>query len=113
MKRSGKIPVVQITLGGEVVDRANSRQPAPPFPQGALSAHLCDDRARRCFSVSDGVAGFPTEYFDSVRPDGIELQVRENESGSVPQFYWSVRSPLFPTGIDVRLDCNGRSRGNQ
>ncbi len=74
-----KVPVQQITLGGEVVDQSILDNLRRRFPKARLVHIYATTELGRCFSVSDGFAGFPTEFLDRVLHDGVELQVRENE----------------------------------
>jgi acyl-CoA synthetase (AMP-forming)/AMP-acid ligase II len=75
----GNVPVVQITLGGEVVDQSILDNLHRRFPKARLVHIYATTELGRCFSVSDGIAGFPTEFLDSVLHDGVELRVQENE----------------------------------
>ncbi len=74
-----KMPLVQITLGGEMVDQ--------PLLDG-LKAHFTGVRLvhiyattelGRCFSVCDGMAGFPASYLDTPLPDGTVLRIQDGE----------------------------------
>ena len=74
-----KIPLVQITLGGEIVDQSVLDRLRNCFPSARLVHIYATTELGRCFSVSDGLAGFPSSYLDAVSPDGVELRVQGGE----------------------------------
>ena len=75
-----RIPMVQITLGGEVVDQAVLDRLRRLFPKARLVHIYATTEMGRCFSVSDGLAGFPESYLDGpLQPDGVELRVENSE----------------------------------
>jgi acyl-CoA synthetase (AMP-forming)/AMP-acid ligase II len=74
-----RIPLAQITLGGEVVDQPLLDKLSQCFPMARLVHIYATTELGRCFSVSDGRAGFPTSYLHNVLPDGVELRVQEGE----------------------------------
>lgn len=73
-----RLPLQQITLGGEIVDQVLLSQLQECFPQARLIHIYATTELGRCFSVSDGLAGFPISYLTK-GPTGIELKVVENE----------------------------------
>ena len=74
-----KVPLVQITLGGEVVDQPVLDKLRSLYP-GARQVHIyATTELGRCFSVSDGLAGFPASYLNAPLPDGTELKVEDEE----------------------------------
>ncbi len=74
-----KIPLIQITLGGEVIDQPILDNLRRHFPAARLVHIYATTELGRCFSVSDGIAGFPATYLDTVLPDGTELRLQEGE----------------------------------
>jgi len=74
-----KIPLAQITLGGEVVDQPVLDQLRKIFPRARLVHIYATTELGRCFSVSDGLAGFPVGYLSDVLPDGVRLRVDGGE----------------------------------
>jgi acyl-CoA synthetase (AMP-forming)/AMP-acid ligase II len=74
-----KIPFIQLTLGGEVVDQPILDKLRGLYPQARLVHIYATTEMGRCFSVSDGLAGFPTTYLDRPHPDRAELRVHEGE----------------------------------
>ena len=73
------IPLVQITLGGEVVDQAILDKIRFYFPKVRLVHIYATTELGRCFAVSDGLAGFPISYLHAPLPDGTELKVNDGE----------------------------------
>jgi len=77
--RLAKLALRQITLGGEQVDQnvldgLRSRIP------GARLVHIyATTELGRCFSVTDGRAGFPARFLDKASPDDVELRVVDGE----------------------------------
>jgi acyl-CoA synthetase (AMP-forming)/AMP-acid ligase II len=74
-----KIPLVQITLGGEIIDQSVLHRLRGSFPNARLVHIYATTELGRCFSVTDGLAGFPARYLDAVSPDGVELRVVDGE----------------------------------
>jgi acyl-CoA synthetase (AMP-forming)/AMP-acid ligase II len=74
-----KVPLIQITLGGEVVDQAILDNLRRQFPKARLVHIYATTELGRCFAVSDGKAGFPASYLEGPLTDGTELQVKEGE----------------------------------
>jgi len=74
-----QIPLIQITLGGEVVDQAILDNLHDLFPNSRLLHIYATTELGRCFSVNDGQAGFPLSYLESRLSDGTELLLREGE----------------------------------
>jgi acyl-CoA synthetase (AMP-forming)/AMP-acid ligase II len=73
------IPIVQITLGGEVVDQPILDKLRQHFPTARLVHIYATTELGRCFSVSDGIAGFPSGYLTKVMSDQVELRVQAGE----------------------------------
>jgi acyl-CoA synthetase (AMP-forming)/AMP-acid ligase II len=74
-----QVPLVQITLGGELIDQAILNQLRRYFPQARLVHVYATTEMGRCFSVSDGLAGFPASYLHSDSPDRVKLRVQDGE----------------------------------
>jgi acyl-CoA synthetase (AMP-forming)/AMP-acid ligase II len=74
-----RIPLVQITVGGEVADQPLLNSLRRHFPKARLVHIYATTELGRCFSVTDGLAGFPTRYLDRVSPDGVELRVSDGQ----------------------------------
>jgi acyl-CoA synthetase (AMP-forming)/AMP-acid ligase II len=111
----GQAPLIQITLGGETVDQSVLDSLSGLFPNARIVHIYATTELGRCFTVTDGLAGFPATYLDSALPDGTELQVRDGElfvrrSANAMAMYdplypaHGFRSEWFSTGdlVDVR-----------
>lgn len=73
-----RLPLVQVTLGGEIADDRILRALATTWPRARVTHVYASTEAGVGFSVQDGRAGFPAAYLDGQRlrvADG-RLQVR-------------------------------------
>jgi acyl-CoA synthetase (AMP-forming)/AMP-acid ligase II len=112
-----KIPLIQITLGGEMVDQPILDKLRQHFPNARLVHIYATTELGRCFSVSDGLAGFPAAYLDTPLPGGTELTLQYGElmvrSSNSMRMYdplfsqASMTSGWFATG-DLAEVRNGR-----
>lgn len=112
-----RVPLRQITLGGEIVDQSLLNKLQRIYPTARLVHIYATTELGRCFSVSDGLAGFPVNYLDGPMSDGVELKVEDGEllvrSSNAMQMYdplsdaCSVINPWFPTGDLVDI-CDDR-----
>jgi len=73
------IPLKQITLGGEAVDQATLDSLRTLFPNIRIVHIYATTELGRCFSVTDGQAGFPTKFLDCISPDGVEMRIEDGE----------------------------------
>lgn len=89
----GDLAVRQITLGGEVVDQQILDSLHSVFPTARLVHIYATTELGRCFSVTDGQAGFPRRFLEGTSADGIELRLADNEL--------IVRSPNRMLGYDA------------
>lgn len=69
-----RLPLRQITLGGEIADDLVLSALARAFPGARLTHIYASTEAGVGFSVKDGRAGFPATYLDEP-PGGVELKV--------------------------------------
>ncbi len=74
-----KVKLRQITLGGEVVDQQILDRLKRAFPEARLVHIYATTELGRCFSVTDGLAGFPSRFLGTVSQDGVELRVQNGE----------------------------------
>ena len=96
-----KVALKQITLGGEVVDQTILDQLSASFPDARLAHIYATTEVGRCFSVTDGRAGFPTSFLNQRSTDGIELKIEEQQ-------LW-VRSENAMTAYDSQADDSSSS----
>jgi acyl-CoA synthetase (AMP-forming)/AMP-acid ligase II len=73
------IPILQITLGGEVVDQPILDQLRHHFPDARLVHIYATTELGRCFAVNDGIAGFPSSILNQALSDQVELKVEGGE----------------------------------
>jgi acyl-CoA synthetase (AMP-forming)/AMP-acid ligase II len=73
------IPLEQITLGGEVVDQPILNKLKSCFPSARVVHIYATSELGRCFSVSDGIAGFPANYLNDPLSDQVELKICDGE----------------------------------
>jgi acyl-coenzyme A synthetase/AMP-(fatty) acid ligase len=73
------VELAQITLGGEVVDQEILDRLGRIFPRARLVHIYATSELGRCFSVTDGRAGFPSRYLDRPSSDGVEIRVEDGE----------------------------------
>jgi acyl-coenzyme A synthetase/AMP-(fatty) acid ligase len=75
----GALQLQQITLGGEVADQHLLNVLSRYYP-GARLVHLyATSEVGRCFTVTDGRAGFPAHFLDVPSDDGIALKLEDGE----------------------------------
>lgn len=74
-----RIPLQQITLGGEAVDQATLDALGRVFTGTRLVHIYATTELGRCFSVTDGKAGFPARFLDQVSADGVEMRIDDGE----------------------------------
>ena len=74
-----QLSLAQITLGGEVVDQQILDKLRHYFPKARIVHIYATTEAGRCFSVDDGMAGFPVAYLQQARLDGTELRLQDSE----------------------------------
>ena len=75
----GQVPLKQITLGGEAVDQSTLDALAGIFPKTRLVHIYATTELGRCFSVTDGRAGFPKRFLEQISADGIEMKIDDGE----------------------------------
>jgi acyl-CoA synthetase (AMP-forming)/AMP-acid ligase II len=91
-KKFRSITLKQITLGGEVVDQQVLDMLKSAFPTARIAHIYATSELGRCFSVTDGTAGFPADWIGKAASDGVELNVQDDEL--------LVRSPNSMQGYD-------------
>jgi acyl-CoA synthetase (AMP-forming)/AMP-acid ligase II len=71
----GKLPLRQITLGGEIADETILRTLKHNFPTARIVHIYASTDAGVGFAVSDGRAGFPESFLSKGTPSGAQLMV--------------------------------------
>lgn len=109
--RIGNIPLKQITLGGEAVDQATLDALRTVFPNARLVHIYATTELGRCFSVTDGLEGFPSRFLEETSADGVQMRVEDSGElvvrsanamngydGATAATADSPQSAWFPTG---------------
>ncbi|HEY6563783.1 MAG TPA: class I adenylate-forming enzyme family protein, partial [Pirellulaceae bacterium] len=73
------IPLRQVTLGGEPVDQSLLDQLRVAFPAARIAHIYATTELGRCFSVTDGRAGFPAEWLRPGALPHVALDIRDGE----------------------------------
>lgn len=87
-----KVPLEQITLGGEPVDQAILDQLKEIFPSARISWIYASSELGASIVVHDGRAGFPTAWLDRAAPDRPTISVDGDEL--------VITSPYHGVGLD-------------
>lgn len=74
-----RVPLAQLTLGGEPVDQAILDQLHAVFPTARLSWIYASSEAGAAIAVHDGRAGFPVTWLDRHSPDRPVVSVVDGE----------------------------------
>lgn len=74
-----KLPLEQVTLGGEPVDQAVLTQLREVFPNARISWIYASSEAGATIAVHDGQAGFPMEWLEQDKPGRARLSVDGEE----------------------------------
>jgi acyl-coenzyme A synthetase/AMP-(fatty) acid ligase len=70
-----KIPLKQITIGGEAIDQTTLNQLHSSYPKARVTHIYASTEAGALFAVNDGRAGFPAEWLDE-GVEGARLRIR-------------------------------------
>lgn len=97
-----RVPFEQITLGGEPVDQAILDQLTGLFPDARISWIYASSEVGASIVVHDGRAGFPADWLDRPRADGVTLSVADDEL--------LVASPHRAAGMDQVVRTGDRVR---
>ena len=92
-----RLPLEQITLGGEVSDQGLLDALRRFYPRARVVHIYATTELGRCFSVKDGRAGFPAALLEAPSEDGIELKLEDGEL-----HVRSINAMLSPDGGDDR-----------
>lgn len=74
-----KIPLRQITLGGEVADQPLLDRLSSLFPHARVIHIYATTEMGRCFSIHDKQAGFPATLLEQPTSDGVELKIVDRQ----------------------------------
>ena len=74
-----RVPLVQLTLGGETVSQQILDALRRKFPGARLVHIYATTELGRCFSVTDGLAGFPSRFLERPSPENVEMRIAAGE----------------------------------
>ena len=74
-----KIPLRQLTLGGEPVTNDLLNVLGDLFPRSRIVHIYATSELGRCFSVTDRRAGFPANFLERPPEESLQLQIRDGE----------------------------------
>ena len=96
-----ELPLLQITLGGEIVDQFIIDALKHNFPLARIVHIYASTEAGAAFSVNDGIAGFPLKWLDSSL---APLPLRLRDDGHL-----LVKPRILPGGKEIldRIDEDG------
>jgi acyl-coenzyme A synthetase/AMP-(fatty) acid ligase len=95
-----RLPLGQVTLGGEPVDQAILDQLRSYFPTARISWIYASSEAGASIAVHDGIAGFPVAWLDRSAPGRPRLTIRNDEL--LIESLWSA------DGVDGALHTGDR-----
>lgn len=93
----GRLPLRQITLGGEIVDQGVLDALRAAFAEARITHIYASTEAGVGFSVNDGQAGFPVSYFEHL-PGGLRMEVVEDT------LHFHLPTGRVNSGDRVRID---------
>lgn len=97
----GRLPLRQVTLGGEIADQPTLNALRAAFPAARLSHIYASTEAGVGFSVTDGLAGFPQSYLDRA-PGNVRLKIEDD-------ILW-LRPPVTALVQGFEVDAGGYVR---
>ncbi|MGA8115885.1 MAG: AMP-binding protein [Actinocatenispora sp.] len=99
-----RLPLQQITLGGEPVDQSILDVLSETFPAARISWIYASSEVGAAIVVHDGRAGFPRSWLDRAVNGKVQLSVVDNEL--------LVRSPHRGAGMDEWVHTGDRAEQN-
>ncbi|RAO27197.1 hypothetical protein PSN13_06113 [Micromonospora saelicesensis] len=108
-----RVPLRQITLGGEPVDQAILDQLREVFPTARISWIYASSEAGASIVVHDGRAGFPVDWLDRETPGRPTVSVRDDELVVTSPYHGAGLAGPIRTGdrvqvLDGRVLITGR-----
>ncbi|KAB1924829.1 AMP-binding protein [Micromonospora noduli] len=108
-----RVPLRQITLGGEPVDQAILDQLREVFPTARISWIYASSEVGASIVVHDGRAGFPVDWLDRETPGRPTLSVRDDELVVTSPYHGAGLAGPIRTGdrvqvLDGRVLITGR-----
>jgi acyl-coenzyme A synthetase/AMP-(fatty) acid ligase len=107
----------QVSLGGEPVDQPILDRLHDLYPRARLTHIYASSEAGAAIAVSDGRAGFPAAWVGSTRPNGVQIDVRDERLFVLSPFAnvgdadaWIDTGDRVRT-VDDRVEVTGRAAG--
>ena len=100
-----RLPVRQVTLGGEPVDQGILDRLAATYPDARISWIYASSEAGAAVAVHDGLAGFPADWLDRAGDGRPTLSVQDGEL--VVESQWSAPGLDGPLHTGDRADVVG------
>nr|WP_230416686.1 AMP-binding protein [Micromonospora tarapacensis] len=97
-----RVPLRQLTLGGEPVDQAILDRLREVFPAARISWIYASSEVGAAIVVHDGKAGFPAEWLDRAAPGRPTIGVRDGEL--------VITSPYHGAGLDGPVHTGDRAQ---
>lgn len=98
-----RVPLRQITLGGEPVDQAILDQLRAVFPTARISWIYASSEVGASIVVHDGRAGFPVDWLDRETPGRPTLSVRDDELVVTSPYHGAGLAGPIRTGDRVQM----------
>ena len=99
-----RLPLRQVTMGGEIADQPTLNAVRAAFPAARLSHIYASTEAGVGFSVTDGLAGFPLTYLDQA-PGTVRLKIQDGILWLRPAI-----TEIIPGLPDIEIDPEGYIR---
>ena len=99
-----KVPLEQVSLGGEPVDQAVLDQLRTFFPEARISWIYASSEVGASVVVHDGRAGFPVEWLDRDVPDRPRISVDADELVIASPYHGSGLEGAVRTGDRVVIE---------
>ncbi|UIJ34632.1 AMP-binding protein [Allobranchiibius sp. GilTou73] len=96
-----RVPLRQVTLGGEPVDQAILDQLHEVYPDARISWIYASSEAGAAIAVHDGQAGFPAAWLDRETPGRPRLSVQDGEL--------IIASAKAAEGMDAQIHTGDRA----
>ncbi|PZF97568.1 AMP-binding protein [Micromonospora deserti] len=98
-----RVPLRQLTLGGEPVDQAILDQLRDLFPAARISWIYASSEVGAAIVVHDGRAGFPVDWLDRPAPGRPTLSVRDEELVITSPYHGAGLAGAVRTGDRVQV----------
>ena len=99
-----RVPLQQITLGGEAVDQQILNLLRSHFPQARITHIYATTELGRCFAVTDGRAGFPAGWLENSPREDVQLRIVDGELAVKSSNRMSGYDPHVAVSPQVTVD---------